>query len=151
MASLCMSPVQAGIIFFRTANSSFILLRRRLSIKLCAVLRAILRPAALVALGCFLPPLADVPAAPPPLPEALAVAVVLAALLAAPPFPVLLPSLGAEASATSSCRGFIWIILRERVGGGGRANALLLLLLSLGSLAADERRRALTVSAACMG
>ena len=34
MASLCMSPVQAGIMFFRTANSSFILLRRLLSIRL---------------------------------------------------------------------------------------------------------------------
>lgn len=38
---------------FKVANSSFILERRRRSIKLCAVFRAILRPAADVALGCF--------------------------------------------------------------------------------------------------
>jgi hypothetical protein len=55
MASLCISwPWQAGIISFNVPNSSFILERRRRSIKLCAVLRAILRPAALVALGFFL-------------------------------------------------------------------------------------------------
>lgn len=38
---------------FNVPNSSFIFDRRRRSIRLCAVLRAILRPAALVALGCF--------------------------------------------------------------------------------------------------
>jgi hypothetical protein len=47
MANLCIScPVHAGIISFNTPNSSFILERLRLSIKLCAVLRAILRVAA---------------------------------------------------------------------------------------------------------
>lgn len=53
MASLCISPVHAGIRPFRTANSSFIFDRRRRSIKLWAVFRAIFRPAALVAEGCF--------------------------------------------------------------------------------------------------
>lgn len=54
MASLCIScPVQAGIISLRVPNSSFILDRLRRSIRLWAVLRAIFRPAALVALGCF--------------------------------------------------------------------------------------------------
>lgn len=38
------------------------------------------------------------------------------------------------------------MILRDRVGGGGRAKAL-----SFVSLAAEERRRALTVSAGCVG
>jgi hypothetical protein len=48
-------PEQAGIMSFRTANSSFILLRRRLSINECAVFLAIFLPAAVVGpLGCFL-------------------------------------------------------------------------------------------------
>lgn len=52
MASLCIStPLQAGIMSFNTPNSSFILDRRRRSMMLCAVLRAILRPAAEVADG----------------------------------------------------------------------------------------------------
>lgn len=57
MASLCISPVQAGIMALRTANSSFILLRLRLSIKLWAVFLASLRPAASVppALAALLP------------------------------------------------------------------------------------------------
>lgn len=38
------------------------------------------------------------------------------------------------------------MILRDRVGGGGRANEL-----SFDSFAAEERRRAFTVSAGCMG
>jgi hypothetical protein len=47
MASLCISwPSQAGIISFRTPNSSFILVRLRRSIRLWAVLRAIFRLAA---------------------------------------------------------------------------------------------------------
>src|ERR1700749_1752356 len=58
MANLCMSwPVQAGIMSLRTPNSSFILDLLRRSIRLCAVLRAILRPAAVLvpaALACFL-------------------------------------------------------------------------------------------------
>lgn len=54
MASLCISPVQAGIKLFSTANSSFIFERRRRSMRLCAVFLAIFLPAALVADGCFL-------------------------------------------------------------------------------------------------
>lgn len=53
MASLCISPVQAGIMSFKTANSSFILDLRRRSMRLCAVFLAIFRPAALEADGCF--------------------------------------------------------------------------------------------------
>ena len=53
MASLCISPVQAGTMSFSTANSSFILDLRRLSIRLWAVFLAALRPAALVAEACF--------------------------------------------------------------------------------------------------
>src|ERR1700691_4373455 len=54
MASLCMSwPVQAGIMSFRTPNSSFILDRRLLSIRLWAVLRAIFRPAVVEPGACF--------------------------------------------------------------------------------------------------
>lgn len=68
IASLCMSwPVQAGIISFSVVNSSFILDRRLRSIRLWAVLRAIFRPAALVALGCFFLPLAA--GADDPLPD----------------------------------------------------------------------------------
>jgi hypothetical protein len=68
MASLCISPVHAGIMLFSRANSSFILLRLRLSIRLWAVFRAIFRPAALVALGCFFfdSPFAEAPPAPAP-------------------------------------------------------------------------------------
>lgn len=54
IASLCIScPSQAGTMSFKVPNSSFILERRRRSIRLCAVLRAILRPATLVELGVF--------------------------------------------------------------------------------------------------
>lgn len=151
MASLCISPVHAGIMPLSTANSSFILLRLLRSIKLWAVFLAILRPAALVALGCFFLPFSAVDeafAAPAPEPEpepdaALAAVAFLPADFPAPSFPA-----AASAAAESSCeRGFIWIILRERVGGGGRANDELSLL----SLVEDDRRRALTVSAACIG
>jgi hypothetical protein len=104
IANLCISPLHAGIKLFRTPNSSFILLLLRRSIKLCAVFLAIFLPAALVALGCFL--LAPVAAG------VCAVAVAFfAAVFAA----------DAEVCGCSS-RGFIWIILRERVGGGGRLN-----------------------------
>jgi hypothetical protein len=52
MASLCIScPLHSGIISLRTPNSSFIFDRRLLSIKLCAVFLAILRPAAVVGAG----------------------------------------------------------------------------------------------------
>jgi len=53
--SLCMSwPAHAGIMSLSTPNSSFIFERRRRSIKLCAVLRAIFLPAAVVGpFGCL--------------------------------------------------------------------------------------------------
>jgi hypothetical protein len=105
IASLCISPVQAGIRPLRTANSSFIFDLRRRSIRLCAVFLAIFLPAALVVDGCFLLVPAAVVVEPPP------------ALL-------LEPDLEFEAgvSVLGSSRGFIWMIFRERVGGGGRAN-----------------------------
>lgn len=149
MASLCISPVHAGIMLLSRANSSFILLLLLRSIKLWAVLRAIFLPAALVALGCFFfvvdSPLAEAPPAPAPASDPGA------AVLAAAAFPAARADdsfVEAEAAAVSWVRGFIWMIFLERVGGGGRAKVF-----SLGSLvvAADERLRDLTVSAACMG
>jgi hypothetical protein len=128
IASLCISPVHAGIKLLRTANSSFILDLRRRSIRLCAVFLAIFLPAALVADGCFLlvPAAAVVELAP---------ALLLEAVL----------ELDAGISGFASSRGFIWMILRERVGGGGRANW------SFGGFAAEDRLRDLTVSLACVG
>lgn len=125
IASLCISPVHAGIRSLRTANSSFILDLLRRSIKLWAVFLAIFLPAALVAEGCFLlvPAVAVVEL----------VAVVVVFLEADLAFEAVVSELG-------SSRGFIWMIFRERVGGGGSANW------SLGGLAADDRRRDLTVS-----
>lgn len=128
-----------------TANSSFILDRRRLSIRLCAVFRAIFLPAALVADGCFFFVAAslDVEAAAlAPAPEAVFVE----------EEPV--PESEGAAAADSVCsswfegRGFIWMIFRERVGGGGSAK---------GSfeeafwVEEEARRRDLTASAACIG
>lgn len=105
MANLCIStPSQAGIISFSTPNSSFILDRRRRSIILCAVLRAILRPAAEVADGglrC----------------RGLGVAVVMVV--------VLLVGANAEtegAGGASVDCGFICIIFRARLGGGGSSS-----------------------------
>lgn len=108
MASLCISwSWQAGIMSFKTANSSFIFDLRLRSMTLCAVFRAIFFPAALVELGCFLP---DVP---------------FVTEAATAPF-LLLVRLGAVACGANTCgcsfccdAGSIWIILRERVGGGG--------------------------------
>jgi len=97
---------------FSTPNSSFIFDLRRRSIKLCAVLRAILRPAILVADGCFFL------------------------------FEVLAPDLTVGPLATSSSksrgcsRGFICMIFRERVGGGGKVKTSFVLV-----CAAEERRR----------
>ena len=77
--------------------------------RLCAVLRAILRPAALVADGCFFLDAGDaVPAEDP-----VAVAVVLDAVFDE-------DVEAAWSTASSAARGFIWMILRDRVGGGGR-------------------------------
>lgn len=155
MASLCISPVQAGIRPLRTANSSFILDRRRRSMRLCAVFRAIFRPAALVADGCFFfPPVPDPPPAVAFLFEPLAVAVV---LLLLPLLLFLAVAVGVVADdddvsdaldaffLSSWTRGFIWMILRDRVGGGGRENA------SFCCRAAEERLLDFTVSLGCMG
>jgi len=132
MASLCISPLQAGIRLLSTANSSFILDLLRLSIKLCAVFLAIFLPAALVADGCFLLVPAAAAGAEP--------AVVFVLEVAAAFAPI------AGVWDVCSSRGFIWMILRDRVGGGGRLNW------SLGeACVADERLRLLTVSLACVG
>lgn len=110
MASLCIScPLQAGIMSFNTPNSSFIFDRRLRSIKLCAVLRAILRPAAVVpALFCFLL-----------LPVGAAWGCALAAVCGA--------DTAGVASCCSSSRGFIWMILRDLVGGGGSVKSSLVI------------------------
>lgn len=147
---MCISPVHAGIIPFNTANSSFIFDLLRLSIRLCAVFLAILRPAALVADGCFL---LDGPTSPAADAAAAAVAAALTAFR-----PVLFPlAVGvgvgvgsAAAGFLSSCccwvRGFIWMIFLDRVGGGGSANEAFSLL-----AAADDRLRAFTASLGCIG
>jgi hypothetical protein len=111
IASLCISPVHAGIKPLRTANSSFIFDLRRRSMRLWAVFLAIFLPVE-------------------PVPVVLLGAVF---------------EFDAGVSGLGSSRGFIWMILRERVGGGGRANW------SLGGFAADDRLRDLTVSLACVG
>lgn len=103
MASLCIScPVHAGIMSFNVPNSSFILDRRRRSIRLCAVLRAILRPAALVALGCFLLEFDVGGIASSELCEPLTFSLVL---------------------VFEGDFGFIWMILRVLVGGGGKSKS----------------------------
>ena len=99
MASLCISwSLQAGIMSLRTPNSSFIFERRRRSMRLWAVFRAIFLPAALVDVGCFLPFGVEVPE----------------------PFVVVGGMMG-EGLARP---GFIWMILRDLVGGGGREKLL---------------------------
>lgn len=145
IASLCISPVQAGIISFRTANSSFIFDLRRLSIKLWAVFLAIFRPAALVAEGCFFLDneawLADT--------KGVVVVVFAAAAAAAIAATAPLIEVGGIFAAAdglddvSSVRGFIWMILRDLVGGGGKAK--------VSFWAADERLRDLTTSLAWTG
>jgi hypothetical protein len=87
---------------FRTPNSSFIFDLRRRSIRLWAVLRAIFFPATLVELGCFL---GVVPADPPPRLPIGPVGDVPEGVLAGP--------------------GFICMILRDLVGGGGREKSKL--------------------------
>lgn len=151
IASLCISPVHAGIMFFRTPNSSFIFDLRRRSIKLCAVFLAIFRPAALVADGCFF---FDGPASPAAGVEVDAAAADAAdAADAAPaflpaPFPLVVASGSTAGLFSSCCRGFIWMIFRERVGGGGSAKEDCSLLPA--AAAADDRLRDLTVSLACI-
>lgn len=131
-----MSPVQAGIRPLSTANSSFILDLLLRSMRLCAVLRAILRPAALVAEVCFfLDPDSE------------------ALLLEVVPVPVV--ALAALAAAdvdvvdSAWAWGFIWMILRDLVGGGGKANASFCCCCCWA--AADDRLRALTASLGCTG
>ena len=111
MASLCISPLHAGIMSLSTPNSSFILLRRRRSIRLCAVFLAIFRPAALVADGGL-------------------------RLLAAAAFA---GCSSADAALAGAPEGFIWIILRVRVGGGGRSNGSV--PFAAASAAVEERFR----------
>lgn len=103
IASLCISwYVHAGIMPFNVANSSFILDLLLLSMTLCAVFLAIFLPATLVELGCFLPFVLE--------PDAV----------------FLVETLGTECEAglqvSSVCCSFgsICIMVRERVGGGGR-------------------------------
>lgn len=147
---------------FKTANSSFIFDRRRRSIKLCAVFLAIFRPAALVADGCFF-----LDAEPPSLAAGAvaAVAVAAGAVLPLAAFPPVVDA-GADADADSaagcffsSCcnRGFIWMILRDLVGGGGSAKTVLSLeaaavaAAAAAAVAAEGRLRDLTTSAGCIG
>lgn len=106
MASLCISwSVQAGIMAFKVPNSSFIFDLRLLSITLWAVFLAIFLPATLVELGCFFP----------------AVAVTLedaGGLL----FELFEPCwVGVLADCSEGCGfGFIWMMVRDLVGGGGK-------------------------------
>ena len=90
---------------FSTLNSSFIFDRRLRSMTECAVFLAIFLPATLVALGCFLLAGADVADEP------------LAPLL----FEPLVVCCAAVLLASSVCcdLGFICMIFRDRVGGGG--------------------------------
>ena len=106
MASLCISwSVQAGIIAFKVPNSSFIFDLRLLSITLWAVFLAILLPATLVELGCFFP----------------AVAGALEdneGFLCEPLEPCCVWVL---AESSEDCGfGFIWMMVRDLVGGGGK-------------------------------
>jgi len=96
IASLCISPLHAGIMSLSTPNSSFIFDLLLRSIKLCAVFRAIFRPATLVEDGCFF-------------------------LGEGAVFPDR-SSASFEISGSFSTRGFIWIIFLDLVGGGGSAN-----------------------------
>ena len=82
---------------FRTPNSSFIFDLRRLSMRLWAVLRAIFFPATLVRLGCFL-----------------------GVVFAEDPPRLPVGPVGESPKAVFVGPGFIWMILRDRVGGGGR-------------------------------
>ena len=106
IASLCIScPWHAGTRVFNTPNSSFIFDLLLLSITECAVFRAIFLPAALVALGCFF------------------VGTAAADWATLDPRRAALFGFGVSEVVDSSTPfdlGFIWMIFRERVGGGGR-------------------------------
>ena len=108
MASLCISwSVQAGIIAFKVPNSSFILDLRLLSITLWAVFLAIFLPATLVELGCFFP--------------AGAVALEDDEDFLFEPFELCCVEFLVEGSEDCGF-GFIWIMVRDLVGGGGKEN-----------------------------
>ena len=106
IASLCISwSVQAGIIAFKVPNSSFIFDLRLLSITLWAVFLAIFLPATLFELGCFFP----------------AVVVVLEDFLFEPLVPC---CIGVLDDSSEGCGfGFIWMMVRDLVGGGGKEKA----------------------------
>ena len=100
--------MQAGIIAFKVPNSSFILDLLLLSITLWAVFLAIFLPATLVELGCFF-------------------AAVVAALedvevLLFAPFGFCCVETFSECSEGWGF-GFICMMVRDRVGGGGREKA----------------------------
>ena len=106
-------PEHAGIMSLSTANSSFILLRRLRSINECAVFRAIFLPAAVLEpLACFRfwPAAWGLLACDLLLGWEADVEVLELAWLV----------FGAIVAETAEARGFISMILRERVGGGGR-------------------------------
>ena len=106
MASLCISwSVQAGIIAFKVPNSSFIFDLRLLSITLWAVFLAIFLPATLVELGCFFP--------------AVAVAFEDAEVFLFEPLEPCCTVFLAESSEDCGF-GFIWMMVRDLVGGGGK-------------------------------
>lgn len=118
----------------RRANSSFILDLLLLSIKLCAVFLAIFLPAAV----CFF-------FAPP----VVAVGVVDASFVVVDSGPVPVVEsleLGASVGAAAASRGFIWMILRDLVGGGGSAKSFF-----DGPAMVAARLRDLTVSLGCIG
>lgn len=116
IANLCIScPVQAGIISFKVANSSFIFDLLLLSIKLCAVFLAIFLPAALVALGCFF--FTPLEAAMLPAPDVVVFPVLLLPSLA------LLETVSFFFFCVCCVFGVIWIIFLALVGGGGRLNS----------------------------
>lgn len=135
---MCISPVHAGIMLLRRANSSFILDLLLLSIKLCAVFLAIFLPAAVD--GFFL--------APP----VVAAGVVDSEFVVVdtrpePDLPVVESlEFGASGGAAATSRGFIWMILRDLVGGGGSAKSFL-----DGPATVAARLRDLTVSLGCIG
>jgi len=102
IASLCISwSVQAGIMHFKVANSSFIFDLLLLSMTLCAVFLAIFLPATLVKLGCFLFVVLELDAAFLFKPFGPDCNVILAV------------------SSVSCGFGFICMMVRDRVGGGG--------------------------------
>jgi hypothetical protein len=93
---------------FKVPKTSFILKRRRRSIRLCWVLRATFLLAAVFPFGCFRLFPAGVAF---PLPEAAALELVV-------------ETGGLADVAGSWLPGFIWMIFLARVGGGGSAQSL---------------------------